>query len=944
MTPDGFLPLVALAPFAASLAAGTSRSRTAAAVTAGVTALGVFLAALAFAPAIFDGEVLRWQVAWLESPRIAFGFRVDGLAWLFVVLIGGIGTLVVLYAFYYLDAEEPAGRFYAMLLGFMGAMLGVVTADNLLLLVVFWELTSLSSFLLIGFWQHRQEARQGARMALTITGAGGLCLLAGVLLIGHIVGSFALDDVLAAGATLQAHPAFPAALLLVLLGAFTKSAQFPFHFWLPHAMAAPTPVSAYLHSATMVKAGVFLLARLYPALAGNEIWFWTVSSIGMATLLVGAFVAIFQHDVKGLLAYSTISHLGLITLLLGLDSPLAAVAAIFHILNHATFKASLFMAAGIIDHECGTRDMRRINGLWRFMPYTATLAMTAAAAMAGVPLLNGFISKEMFFSETLFVEGHQALEMITPAAATLAGAFAIAYSLRFAHDVFFNGEPVDLPRTPHEPPMWMKVPVGLLVTLCLLVGLAPQQAIGQILAVGAGPLLPGGMPDFDLAIWHGFNWPLAMSMLAMAFGAALYFGLQRLFRLHERMTRARGKQAFDSVLVRFARFADEISQFRNGSLQRYLVLLFAVILFAGGLPFLLGPFSLGQLPVETPGLLESILWVLGIGAALGTVANHRRRATALVFVGMVGVVVSLTFGHLAAPDLMLTQLLVEVVTVVLMMLALHHLPQESPLPVGTRQAQRVMRDVAIALACGIGVALLALAVMTRQPTELFARESLAAFFLDRSLPEGGGTNAVNVILVDFRGFDTFGEITVLAVAALTIVALLRHLHPPRAAVTHPEAIDPVRHPLLLRMASQLVLPLAGVVALFLFLRGHNLPGGGFIAGLVYAIGVVTLYLAYGRAQAELRLAADWQGWLGWGLLIAAATGAGAALFGYPFLTSTFGHPVLPLVGEVPLATAALFDLGVFGVVVGATLAAIVALGRLRAIGSAEVFARRRTDR
>ena len=928
--PDGFIALLFALPLLSAAINSRLHSRVAAAVVTGLTAFGVFAGALWMSPAIFDGDVLRWQVEWLQAPAVAFGFRIDGLAWLFVALIGGIGMLVVLYAFYYLDKSEPAPRFYAMLSGFMGAMLGVVTADNLLLLVVFWELTSLSSFLLIGFWQGRQEARQGARMALTITGAGGLCLFAGVLLIGHIVGSFALDDVLAAREILQAHPAFPVALMLVLLGAFTKSAQFPFHFWLPHAMAAPTPVSAYLHSATMVKAGVFLLARLYPALAGNEIWFWTVSTVGMATLLVGAFIAIFQHDVKGLLAYSTISHLGLITLLLGLDSPLATVAAIFHIMNHATFKASLFMAAGIVDHECGTRDMRRINGLWRVMPITATLAMTAAAAMAGVPLLNGFISKEMFFAETLFVEGHRLLEFATPAAATLAGAFAIAYSLRFAHDVFFNGEPSDLPRAPHEPPLWMRVPVALLVALCLVVGLAPELAVGQILAVAAGPLLPLGLPDFDLAIWHGFNLPLAMSVLAMLAGAALYFSLQRLFRLHQRLMQSHGKNAFDTLLKRFGHLADDVSSFRNGSLQRYLALLLGVILIAGATPFLVGDYVPGPNTSSLPNPFETLLWLIGIGAAVGTVATHRARSTALVFLGAVGVIVALTFEHLAAPDLMLTQLLVEVVTIVLMMLALHHLPQASLPDPRPHRAPRLVRDFAIAAAAGGGAALLAYAVLTRAPATYFPRESLADFFLTRAVPEGGGTNAVNVILVDFRGFDTFGEITVLAIAALTIVTLLRHLQPPGANVTHPEAVDPVRHPLLLRVVASTLLPLATVVALFLFLRGHNLPGGGFISGLVYATGIVALYLAFGRSHVEARLSADWQGWIGWGLLIAAATGAAAAAWGYPFLTSTFGHPVLPVVGELPLASAALFDLGVFAVVVGGTLAAIVALGGLRA--------------
>ena len=338
-------------------------ARNATAWLAGLTALaGCALLAVA-APAVFAGDILRVSVPWFAD--VGFGFRMDGLAWTFALVICGIGALVVLYARYYLSAADPPARFFALLLAFMGAMLGVVLADNLILLVVFWELTSVSSFLLIGFWTHRADARQGARMALTVTGLGGLCLLGGVIVLGQIAGSYSLDVVLGAGALVRADPLYPLALVLVLLGAFTKSAQFPFHFWLPHAMAAPTPVSAYLHSATMVKAGVFLLARLYPTLGGSDLWFYAVSGTGLVTMTFGAAVAIFQQDLKGLLAYSTISHLGLITFLFGLDSQLAVVAGLFHILNHAVFKASLFMAAGIIDHETGSRDMRQLNGLWR---------------------------------------------------------------------------------------------------------------------------------------------------------------------------------------------------------------------------------------------------------------------------------------------------------------------------------------------------------------------------------------------------------------------------------------------------------------------------------------------------------------------------------------------------------------------------------------------------
>jgi multicomponent K+:H+ antiporter subunit A len=393
----------------------------------------------------FAGETLVFNQPWLSELGFNLSLRLDGLGFLFALLILGIGLLVILYAHYYLSTREAAGRFYAFLLLFMGAMLGVVLAENLLLMMVFWELTSLSSFLLIGFWSHRSDARKGARMSLVITGGGGLALLAGILLIGHIVGSFELTDVLASGELIRAHALYPLALILVLLGVFTKSAQFPFHFWLPQAMAAPTPVSAYLHSATMVKAGVFLLARLYPALADSDWWFYLVSLTGLTTLLVGAILALFQNDLKGLLAYSTISHLGLITLLFGLDSPLSNVAAVFHIINHATFKASLFMAAGIIDHETGTRDMRRINGLWRYMPHTAVLAMVASLAMAGVPLLNGFLSKEMFFGETLQQSLYGSFNWMVPALAVLASVFSVAYSLRFVHDVFFNGAPIDVP-------------------------------------------------------------------------------------------------------------------------------------------------------------------------------------------------------------------------------------------------------------------------------------------------------------------------------------------------------------------------------------------------------------------------------------------------------------------------------------------------------------------
>src|SRR5512143_703557 len=412
------LALLLLLPFAGCIVAALlpTNARNLESSFAAVVALAVAVPLAMLYPGVRDGGVLVDRVAWLPGLGVDLVVRLDGFAWMFAMLVSGMGLLVIVYARYYLSPEDPAARFYSLLLGFMGAMLGVVVSGNLVQLVVFWELTSVFSFLLIGYWTHRKDARRGARMAFTVTATGGLALLDGVLLLGHIVGSLELDAVLAAGDRVRQHALYPMALTLLLLGALTKSAQFPFHFWLPHAMAAPTPVSAYLHSATMVKAGVFLLARLWPVLSGSEAWFWIVGGAGLATLLLGAYAAMFQNDLKALLAYSTISHLGLITLLLGLNSPLAAVAAVFHMINHATFKASLFMSVGIIDHETGTRDMRRLDGLFRFMPLPGILAMVACAAMAGVPLLNGFLSKEMFFAETVFVSASPAVEYGLPAA------------------------------------------------------------------------------------------------------------------------------------------------------------------------------------------------------------------------------------------------------------------------------------------------------------------------------------------------------------------------------------------------------------------------------------------------------------------------------------------------------------------------------------------------
>ncbi len=939
------LSALIIAPFIGSLVAAClpANARNREAWLAGAIALaGLLLTGWLFMQAE-PGEVLYERISWVPALGLEFVLRLDGLAWIFAMLVQGIGLLVVLYARYYMSPADPVPRFFSFLLAFMGSMLGVVLSGNLVQLVVFWELTSLTSFLLIGYWHHRADARRGARMAFTVTATGGLCLLAGVLLLGHMVGSYDLDAVLAARELILTHELYLPALILIALGALTKSAQFPFHFWLPHAMAAPTPVSSYLHSATMVKAGVFLLMRLWPALAGTEAWTWIIAGAGTCTLLLGAFAAIFQRDMKGLLAYSTISHLGLITTLLGIGTPLAVVAALFHTINHATFKASLFMAVGIIDHETGTRDMRILRGLYRQMPYTATLAIVASGAMAGVPLLNGFLSKEMFFAETLLVGGDSNWWMSYAALAV--GVFGVIYSLRFIA-VFFGKPDQPLPREPHEPPRWMRFPVELLVLTCLVVGVVPAISIEPILHQGVVAILGEATPQYDLAVWHGFNLPLLMSFLALVLGAWSYQLLRRRFNLRQReqaplIHRLSGAQAYENTMLAISRAADFMlrhlgtRRLQPQLLAMTLALLLVPALLVGALPALLAP---APHPADA---FFVMLWIAGGACALAAAWQAKyQRLAALALAGGTGIVTCFTFLWLSAPDLALTQLMVETVTTILILLGLRWLPPRlrdagpaaaPPWSVRLRRS----RDMLLALGGGLGLALLSYAVMVRPMPD-----SIASFFLEKARSEGGGSNAVNVLLVDFRGFDTMGEITVLAIVALTVYALLRRFRPAAESIAIPaQQANPVDAATRQTPAEQansgylqvagiymrLLLPFMGITAAYFFLRGHNLPGGGFVAGLIFSVAIIVQYMLAGATWVEDRLHLRPHRWLGYGLSIACATGLGAWAFGYPFLTSHTAHVELPLLGELHLPSAFFFDLGVFATVVGCTMLILVAL-------------------
>lgn len=892
---------------------------------AAIGSAGGLAVLLSQASAVLSGHIPRTTVAWLPTLGLDFSLWLDPLALLFAGLILGIGLLVVVYAQGYLAKDESTARFLSFLMLFQGAMVGIALSSNVLLMLVFWELTSLASFLLIGFWRDRAEARQGARMALSITGGGGLALIAGMLLLGKAAGSYDLVTILSRGDLVQASPLYPAILVLILAGAFTKSAQFPFHFWLPHAMAAPTPVSAYLHSATMVKAGVFLLARLWPVLAGTDWWFGIVAPVGLVTMLFGAGVALFRHDLKAILAYSTISQLGLMVMLLGFGTGAAVAAAIFHIMNHAAFKAALFMHAGIVDHETGTRDIRRLGGLAAIMPLTATLGVLAAAAMAGLPPLGGFISKEMMLersAETAWA----GRALLVPVLATIAAMLSAGYSLRYAVALHLGARKTGEVATPHDPGAILLGPPAVLVGFALALGLLPMTLAAPLVAAASEAVTGDGRPDLHLALWHGINPALAMSLGAVAIAILLLWRYPALERAVARLPSPDAKHLFDGGMTAIVEGLRRLSDLLHvASLQRYLAVLFVVVMTLGMEAAWRFGVAAGSRPTTPASPVAVVAWAVMVVATGAVLAADRRRYLALIFISVIGLVMALAFVHLSAPDLALTQIAVEVVTILLMLLALHLLPGRPPRLSG---ATRRLRDGAIAVAGGAGTGWLAWTIMTRPE-----REGVSRFHWENSYAGGGGTNVVNVTLVDFRAFDTLGEIIVLGIAGLAIYALLepaargvagRRLRAWRSDDRH----SPERHPMMFVMATRLLLPLALLVGSYIFLRGHNQPGGGFIAALVFSIAILLQYLASGFDWTDERRKFGEHGLIGAGVLIAVGTGAGALLFGAPFLSSSFDHFHLPLIGEFELATAMLFDLGVACVVVGAVMMALAQLAHV----------------
>ncbi|PLT46087.1 Na(+) H(+) antiporter subunit A [Paenibacillus pasadenensis] len=896
-----------------------------------------------------DGAPLSASMPWMPSLGVNLELRLDGLAMLFALLISGIGALVVLYSIFYLDRRrEAVGRFYACLLLFMGAMLGVVLSDHLIVLYGFWELTSVSSFLLIAFWHRRQASLDGALKSLLVTGMGGLAMLAGFLLLGIAGDSLRVSELIGSAEALAASPLLLPAMGLILLGVFTKSAQFPFHIWLPDAMEAPTPVSAYLHSATMVKAGLYLAARLTPLFAGQQLWYGSLTAVGLATLVYGSFRAIKQTDLKALLAYSTISQLGLVTALIGLGSvypagsaspyaaygAAAAAAGLLHLLNHAAFKGALFMTAGIVDHETGTRDLRRLGGLIRFMPVTFAVSLAASLSMAGVPPLGGFLSKELFFGSALnaYRAGEGSLAaLLVPAVAWTASAFTFVYSGIFAWRTFGGPARETREAAVHEPSWGLLAPPLVLAAAALLLGLAPALVAPGLLQPALLSMHPAAPDAYgELALWHGVTPELLLTAAVFAVGGLLLYAAPRWAPLHRTI---RLPLSWNGMYERLLRGLDAGSEkltaaYMDGGMRRsagYIFLALAAFLIvaaamAGDISVVLS----GMAPVT---LFEGIA-VLALIAATLAVPFAQSRMMAIILTGTVGYMVVLFFVLFRAPDLALTQMIVETVSVTLFLLCFYHLP--------ALKRERVARRTKLASGLIAGAAGLAMTLVALGALSDRKFGSISDFYLRNSYELAGGKNVVNVILVDFRGFDTMLEIVVLGIASYAIYAIIR-LKWPGEAEEEGSGLresefrlvyeDARSNDVILQTLAKVILFLILTFSLYLLFAGHHQPGGGFIGALMTASALVLMSIAFGVRTIRKALPVDFRIVSACGISLALLTGIGSFAFGKPFLSHAFGYAQLPFFGQNELATAVLFDLGVYFTVVGITMTIILAIGR-----------------
>ena len=840
--------------------------------------------------AVSDGG-RQVELSWAPSLGLSLSFNLDGLGLLFAILITSIGALVVLYGSRYLEGHPQAGRFYASLFAFMGAMLGVVLSDNILTLFVFWELTGFTSFLLIGFDHERSAARSAAIQALIVTGAGGLALLAAGVLLVDVAGSANLTAMIAARASILASPHYPAITALILFAAFTKSAQVPFHFWLPNAMEAPTPVSAYLHSATMVKAGVYLIARMTPIVGSTPLWTTVVTIAGAATMIVGAYRSAQETDLKRILAYSTLSALGALTMLLGVGTREAIIAALVYLVAHAGYKGALFLVAGALDHETGTRDISALAGLRRAMPMTALAGGLAALSMAGLPLTLGFLGKDGAYEALLLATDWfpWLLALMVLASILLGLAGLVSGVLPFWGNVA-------LVKEVHEPawPLWF--PPLVLGIGGLFVGIGPSILDGPLSA--AATAITGGSVDISLRAWHGITPALLLSVVTLA-AVGLAYVRHEAVRTKSWTPRYGSEDAYKGGLSTLNIVSRVIGPaLHSASLRTYVMVIMTTSALVGGAALVTDPGS-GAAVLRTSITAHDVLIVFLIIAGAIAAILARSTMSAVLSLGAVGYGIAMIFLSFGAPDIAMTQFSVETLTVLIYVLVFRHFPGLGPLSPGLVRA----RDGLIAIGIGIFISGLLVSVAT---TETGPR--LREYFAEFGPTLGRGRNIVNVILVDFRAFDTLGEITVLATAALGVRGLLRFAAGDRDS--H-ESVTPVVSPIF-QTAARLLMPLLLVFSVFLLLRGHNQPGGGFVGGLVAAAAFALYGIAFGVHRARQALLVRPLTLLGSGLLIALASGVPSVLRGQPFLTALWA-PALPL------GTPVVFDVGVFLVVTGVVL-------------------------
>ncbi|WP_166844894.1 Na+/H+ antiporter subunit A [Isoptericola sp. BMS4] len=919
-----------------------------------VLALGPAAAAAyaaASTPRVLAGDPPVFSAPWVPGLELSIDLRLDTLAWLMLLVVGGVGALVLLYcSAYFKRGAYGTGRFAAVLTAFAGAMVGLVVADDLLLLFVFWELTTVFSYLLIGHYADRKASRRAAMQAIVVTTAGGLVMLVGLIVLGVSTGTWRVSEVVADPPT--GAPAVVAAVCL-LAGAATKSALIPFHFWLPAAMAAPTPVSAYLHAAAMVKAGVYLVARFAPALAEVPVWRWLVLLLGGGTLLLGGYRALRQHDLKLVLAFGTVSQLGLIVLLLGLGSRALALAGLALLGAHAMFKAALFLVVGAVDVATGTRDLRRLSGLWRTMPWTAAAGVAATASMIGLPPFAGYVAKEAAL-EGLWhdvTHGAGALEALALAALVVGSALTVAYGLRFVWGAFATKpvvpaqgrEPVDVagttPLVSRRQPWLLVAPPMALAVLGLAVALVPSM--GEHLLSPYADLYPAGDPG-HLVLWGGLTPVLGITVAVLAAGAFLFVQRARVERWQDALWSPRGADvAYRRTMRRLDDLAADVTAgTQRGSLPVYLGIILAVLAVAPGLVIASGllrgtTVDVAVVPWDRPAQLVVVAIVV---CATVLAARARRRLKAVVLVGVAGYANAALFLLHGAPDLALTQVLTETVTIVVLVLVLRRMP-----PYFTDRPLAVSRWVRLALGVTTGLAMMGLtlaAPLARVATPI------SVDFPGEAVEFGGGKNIVNVTLVDIRAWDTVGEISVLLVAATGVASLvfLRQrggevLRLSRADdVTHPDThtrsvwiaagstVSPERRSVMFEVVTRVIFHVMVLFALFLLFSGHNAPGGGFAAGLVVGIALAVRYLAGGRYELGEAMPVQPGILLGTGLFLSAGVGLVALLTGNEVLESFIHDIHLPVIGKVHLVTSLFFDIGVMLVVVGLVLDLLRTLG------------------